>query len=618
MSGRAAEHSIDKAAILDKTPSSRGANLSAWREMRALARVASPYWWAPPALLALGLAAAVADGVSVSLVVLFLYTVVGRAVDAVQSGGPVGHVFRAAQALVGPSSTALGLLIFGVVLLRTALNMAYGLVTSYVKNRVAEDMRVQVHRQYLAVSYDYIQRHEYADMLNVLAKESWSVPDAYYVVTRIAINVCGIAVFGVFLLALSWQLTAIAVAGSVLVFFLTQRFAGPLRRLYEEAIGLNNRLAHRMLTTLQCMRAIRAFAQETADGERFVRASLAVRESFIRMGWAHAFVGPIGDIGHLAVLGSIAAAAGPLGIPAAVALAAIALLYRLQPQVQELQGNWLNLATMDPSLRQVRSVLDPRDKTYLPQGERPFVRLEREIRFEGVGLTYPGADRPSLVDVSFAIPSGSTVALVGPSGSGKTSLVNLLLRLYAPDTGRITVDGTPLFELKRTDWLQRLAVAGQDVELVDGTLRENITMGRPERPGRREAAAEAAGMTDFVHDTHEGFDTWIGERGLHLSGGQRQRVGLARALFGEPQILILDEATSALDGALEAEVRRSIDRHAQGRTLILVTHRLHSVLGADRVVCIVDGRVVEQGPPQALMARPDGVLRGMIERQDPA
>ena len=586
--------------------------------MRLLARVASPYWWAPPALLVLGLAAAVADGVSVSLVVLFLYTVVGKAFDAVQSGGVVAHVFRAAQALVGESSTALGVLIFGVVLLRTGLNMAYGLVTSYVKNRVAEDMRVQVHRQFLAVSYDYIQRHEYADMLNVLAKESWSVPDAYYVVTRIAINVCGIAVFGVFLLALSWQLTAIAVLGSALVFFLTQRFAGPLRRLYEEAIGLNNRLAHRMLTTLQCMRAIRAFAQEGNDSGRFFAASLAVRHSFIRMGWAQAFVGPIGDIGHLAVLGAIAAAAGPLGISSSVALAAIALLYRLQPQVQELQGNWLKLATMDPTLRQVRAVLDTADKTYLPEGRQPYTRLQREIRFEGVSLTYPGADRPSLVDVSFAIPAGATVALVGPSGSGKTSLVNLLLRLYAPGTGRITVDGTPLFELRRTDWLQHLAVAGQDVELVDGSILENITMGRSDggHPGRREAAAAAAGILDFVQQSADGFETWIGERGLHLSGGQRQRIGLARALYGEPQVLILDEATSALDGALESEVRRNIDRYAQGRTLILITHRLHSVLSADLVVCIVDGRVVEQGAPAELMQRPGGALRGMLERQD--
>jgi len=584
--------------------------------MRALSHVASRYWWAPPTLLVLGLGAALADGISVSLVVLFLYTLIGKADDALLPGGIVSQVFQTAQDLGGKSSTALGLLIFAVVLVKTALNMAYGLVTTTVKNGISEDMRLRVHAQYLAVSYDYIQRHEYADMLNVLAKESWSIPDAYYIVTRIAINICGIAVLGTFLLAVSWQLTAIAIAGSSIIFFVTQRFAGPLRRLYEKAITLNNELGHRMLTTLQGMRTIRAFAREEYDRARFQKASMAVRKSFVRMGWSHSFVGPIGDIGHLAVLGLIAASAGALGIGASAALAAIALLYRLQPQVQELQGNWLNLATMDPSLRVVRGVIDKSDKQYLPEGSKPFEGLKQEIRFEAVSLTYPGAHKPALDKVSFAIPRGHTVAIVGPSGCGKTTIVNLLLRLYRPDSGLITVDGTPLFELRRTQWLGKLAVAGQDVELIDGTIDENITIGRDELAvrGKREATT-AAGILDFIEQTESGFDTWVGERGLNISGGQRQRIGLARALFGNPETLILDEATSALDGSLEAEVRGNIGRYSKGKTLILITHRLETVLLADHIVCIEDGRVVEQGVPAILAQRPGSIFRTMLDRE---
>ena len=585
--------------------------------MRALSHIASRYWWAPPTLLLLGLSAALADGISVSLVVLFLYTLIGKADDALLPGGIVSQVFRAAQSLVGPGVTALGVLIFAVVLLKTVLNMAYGLITTAVKNGISEDMRLRVHAQYLAVSYDYIQRHEYSDMLNVLAKESWSIPEAYYVVTRIAINICGIAVLGSFLLAVSWQLTAIAVVGSSLVFFLTQRFAGPLRRLYEKAMTLNNELGHRMLTTLQGMRTIRAFAREDYDRSRFQKASRAVRKSFVRMGWFHAFVGPIGDIGHLAVLGFIAAAAVPLGVSASAALAAIALLYRLQPQVQELQGNWLSLATMDPSLRVVRGVIDPSDKLYLPEGTEPFTGLQREIRFESVSLTYPGTHAPALDDISFTIPRGRTVAIVGPSGCGKTTIVNLLLRLYHPDSGRITIDGKPLFDLRRVEWLARMAVAGQDVELIDGTIDENIAIGRVGRDaGRMRDAASAAGILDFIEHTEAGFDTWVGERGLNISGGQRQRIGLARALFGEPETLILDEATSALDGRIESEVRANVGRYIDGRTLILITHRLETVLSADFVVCIENGRVVEQGVPALLAERTGSVFRAMLGREN--
>jgi len=584
--------------------------------MRALSHIASAYWWAPPCLVVLGLAVALADGISVSLVVLFLYTVVGKGSEAVQSGGIVSNIFQWARWIAGESSTALGVLIFAVVLTKTGLNMAYSLVTTFVKNHVAEDVRLRIHEQYLAVSYDYIQRHEYTDMLNVLAKESWSIPDAYYLATRIAINVCGIVVFATFLLALSWPLTLIAAVGSTFVFFLTQRFAAPLRKMYERGIGLNNELGHRMLTTLQGMRTIRAFAQEAYDRTRFLAASIAVRRSFVRMGRMHTFVGPISDIGHLAVLGAIAGAAVPLGINASIALATIALLYRLNPQISELQGNWLALSTMDPSLRQVRGVIETGDKTYLPEGEQPFASLTHEIRFENVSFTYAGAERPSLRDVSFAIPAGRTVAIVGPSGSGKTTIVNLLLRLYRASEGSVVVDGLPLFDLRREEWLGGLAVAGQDVDLIDGTIRENITIGRHEMASDGLLrAAEAAGIRAFIEQTSEGYDTWIGERGLNLSGGQRQRLGLARALFAEPRILILDEATSALDGGLEADIRRNVQQGYAGKTLIIITHRLETVLSADHVVCIEDGRMTEEGEPAALMQRPGSVFKRMLERR---
>ena len=252
----------------------------------------------------------------------------------------------------------------------------------------------------------------------------------------------------------------------------------------------------------------------------------------------------------------------------------------------------------------------------IPKGSEPFDGLQREIRFESVSLTYPGVHVPALENMSFTIPRGRIVAIVGPSGCGKTTIVNLLLRLYQPDSGRITVDGVPLFNLRRVEWLRHLAVAGQDVELIDGTVEENITIGRVGREtGSGHDAANAAGILDFIEQTEAGFDTWVGERGLNISGGQRQRIGIARALFDEPEILILDEATSALDGNLEAEVRTNIACYAKGRTLILITHRLDTVMSADHVVCIENGRVVEQGVPAVLAEREGGVFGAMLGRE---
>lgn len=561
--------------------------------MRAIAPHVSEYSWALPVLLVLGLAAAFVDGLSVSLVVLFLYVVLGQASQAMEPGGLIGAVFGYTQTLIGPSSGALGLLIFALILLRTLLKIAYDLLTEWVRNMVSEKMRLLVHAQFLDVSYDYIQSHDQSDLMNVLGKESWAVMNAYFNVTRIAINACSIAVFGAFVVAASWQIALMAGVGGLVIFLLMQRFSGVLRRQSELSIEVNNRLFQKMLTTVQAMRTLRAFGREDQIKDEFRMSSNIVRDRFVRVAAIYTLIMPIGSVGHVALLGAIVAASGPLGVPSSVAFTAIALLYRLQPQIQELQGMWLKLAGMEPGLRLVRSVLETSDKTYLPQGTAPFQRLASEIRFEGVTVSYPDSTQPSLESASFTIPSGKLTALVGPSGSGKTTIVNLLLRLYAPDSGSILVDGLPLFDVRRADWLRKVSVAGQDAELVEGTVIENIRMGRELSLDACRDAAALAGIRDFIDTLPEGFDTWIGERGLNLSGGQRQRVGLARALAGDPDILILDEATNALDSELERRVLSGIRQHFSGRTLITITHHMEAMDSVDQVIQLRDGRVVE-------------------------
>jgi ABC-type multidrug transport system fused ATPase/permease subunit len=184
--------------------------------------------------------------------------------------------------------------------------------------------------------------------------------------------------------------------------------------------------------------------------------------------------------------------------------------------------------------------------------------------------------------------------------------VNLLLRLYAADGGAVLVDGVPLDRVSRPDWLSRTAVAGQDVELVEGTVAENIRMSRPEA-GDAEvcAAAELAGALGFIEALPEGFESWIGQQGLNLSGGQRQRLGIARAVLRDPDLLILDEATNGLEATLEEGIRAGLRRAFAGRTLVVVTHRTETALAADHVVCIQGGRVVAEGAPNAVL----GTLR---------
>jgi ABC-type multidrug transport system ATPase subunit len=235
-----------------------------------------------------------------------------------------------------------------------------------------------------------------------------------------------------------------------------------------------------------------------------------------------------------------------------------------------------------------------------------------------VRFTYGESSEAALKDVSFTIPAAATTALVGASGAGKTTIVNLLLRLYCPDRGRIVVDGVALAKLRRSDWLRLLAVAGQDIDLIEGTVEDNVRMARRGASAEEVAtAARIAGAMEIIESLPEGYENWIGQQGMNLSGGQRQRIALARAVLCDPQFLILDEAMSNLDRPLEETIHSAVSERFAGRTVLLITHRLETALAADHIVCLHSGEVVQEGAPSALMADPSGLLSRMLNQKAP-
>jgi ATP-binding cassette subfamily B protein len=248
-------------------------------------------------------------------------------------------------------------------------------------------------------------------------------------------------------------------------------------------------------------------------------------------------------------------------------------------------------------------------RTSIPEATSPIVpgRLTGAVRFEGVHFSYPTAARPALQGVDLELHPGEVVALVGETGAGKSTIVKLLARFYDPTEGRVLVDGLPLADLQIEGFRRQLGYVPQEAFLFSGTIHDNIAYGSPDASRATvEEAARAVGADDFIDALPDGYDTTVTERGRSLSAGQRQLIALARALLVDPAILILDEATANLDLATEARVNRAMGVVAEGRTTVLIAHRLPTAHQASRILVVDDGQVVEDGAPDELLTRSDG------------
>ena len=245
------------------------------------------------------------------------------------------------------------------------------------------------------------------------------------------------------------------------------------------------------------------------------------------------------------------------------------------------------------------------------------LRLRGDVRFEDITFRYPSRPQTTVLEhLTLHAQAGEKIALVGPSGAGKSTIVSLLLRFYEPDSGRLLVDDRPAADFSLQELRGNMAIVPQEVLLFGGSIEENIRYGRP-GASREEilAASRQAACHEFIERFPEGYDTVVGERGVKLSGGQRQRIAIARALLKNPAILILDEATSSLDSESEHLIQQALDILLQGRTAFIIAHRLSTIRKVDRIYVIEDGRVLESGTHDELMARDGGRYRRLAEMQ---
>ena len=411
------------------------------------------------------------------------------------------------------------------------------------------------------------------------------------------------------LMALSWKMTLIAL---VLLGLLTLSLRTVMRKIHEMAtqnLDLMRKLNMNTAEMLAGMRLIRSYSAENKAKEVF--GDFVDRSSHVSMLgtiW-QGTISPIIDIVTvfilvLAMAGISLVFADRLVDMLPTVLVFIFVLARLMPRLGHLNSLRARLIESWPMVEHTTEFLRRDNKRMIRHGGKPFVGFRNGIEFRNVILNYLTDERPAVSGLSFFVPHGGTLALVGESGAGKSSVVDLLLGLFEPTQGEILVDGVSLKDIDGETWRRKIGVVSQDTFLFASNIRENIAFSEPD--ATEEAiinAARVAHADEFISELESGYDTQLGDRGFRLSGGQRQRLAMARAILRDPEVLILDEATSNLDSQSEYLIQRALESFGENRTVVIVAHRLSTVRGADKILVMRQGRLVEQGTHDELIVR---------------
>ena len=580
------------------------------KAIRSLLEFTRPYPWAIPVLVALGLAASLAEGLGIGLMIPLLDHMLHQRGEA-EATGPLAELLQRVASIVGDDHTLLvfSLLIVGLVALKTLIVAANVYVSTSVIARAMSDLRNALARQLLFVGYDYFSRAPQGYLVNILDSQTHRASEALRALSTLIGSLCTVAVFGALLVMLSWQLSAAVVLLVLPISLVVRMLAAYAHAWGEKMVVSYSNLAERILELLVSMRTIRIFNREEAEARRFDDAVQDVKRAYQRSVALKELLPPILEFLYLPIFLAVLGIAWYLEIGIPTVLVFMLLLYRLQGPLKRANTSRVIIASYAAGIRELHALLDRSDKPYIESGNKRIERLRDGVAFEHVTFGYTGANEPAVKDVSLFLRAGAVSAIVGGSGAGKSTIIHLLCRLHDPQVGTVRADGLDLRELDLASWRARIAFAGQDAELLSGTVRFNIAYGVDQAEEEAiEQAAKIAQAHDFIVGLPGGYDAQVGPRGTRLSGGQRQRIALARAILCEPDILVLDEATNAVDGLTETAIQTALERFSTHTTVVLVAHRLNTLKRAHHVIVMKDGQVVQQGSPEHLLAMP-GALK---------
>lgn len=515
----------------------------------------------------------------------------------------------------------------GFLLAVTAVRAATTYFYSYGQNKMGQlvmsDVRGALYRKLLALPYNFYDREQTG---RLMSRVSSDVESTRIFLSQILIesmsHMLTIILSFIAFLQQDVQLALFAIIpvlmSGVGMFWAHRAMREPWTKQHD----LLAKLSATLQDSLSGIKVVKAFAQEAQEMGKFLGVDKDVRAGFLTIGdmWIKRWI-IIGSLPRFMQLGLILFGGyrvmdGQISIGTLVAILSLSML--LLGAVNGLGTQFNAFSQTATAAVRIFELLDeavtiaspPQSKTASEK-----IDWKGEVEYRGVNFIYPTSKAKTLTDINLRIPSGSSLAVVGATGSGKSTLIHLIGRFYDPSSGQVLVDGRDVRTLNLTELRRQIGMVAQDTLLFSATIAENIAFGRPEASQEQiERAAKLAQAHDFIVNMPEGYKTKIGERGTGLSGGQRQRVAIARAILLDPKILILDDSMSAVDAETEKLLQSAIRSVMQGRTTILIAHRMSTVQQADRIIVLRDGEIVEQGTHEQL-ATGSGYYQTVLEMQ---
>ena len=501
----------------------------------------------------------------------------------------------------------LGIYLVLMTLLKVGATYLGGFFLVPIRTGVVRDLRNQLNAKILALPLGFFSEERKGDVLARITGDVGEVENSVMSSLDLLLkNPILIFVYLGSMLVISWQLTLFVFLVLPIAGFVMGRVGKSLKRTSLEAQNQWGQLISQVEETLGGLRIVKAFTAEEFVDKRFRDSNEEYRETVIGVNRRQLLAHPVSELLGTATIAIVLWYGGSLilnrdsSIDASTFIYYLVIFYSLINPLKDLSKGAYAIRRGMGSMERVDRILQAESTITDPAQPKPVV-FNEAIRLEKVSFRY--AEEWVLRDVDLTIRKGQTVALVGHSGSGKSTLVDLIPRFYDVVEGRITIDGTDIREVAVADLRRLMGNVNQEPILFNASVFENIAFGVEGATLEKvRQAAEVAHADEFINEMPAGYDTNIGDRGGKLSGGQRQRLSIARAVYKNPPILILDEATSALDTKSERLVQSALDHLMEGRTTIVIAHRLSTIIHAD-VICVVDdGRIVEQGTHDELLA----------------